>query len=364
MLDLIANGQGSGPVAQRILANGGAMDPGTMQPFWSEEAGCVCYNLFKGPGYDPSKDESYMVINAGLQVNATTLRRDEWKLLDEKVMEISRTRLTGVADLISRGLTYDVGNGMGTTVLEWHDVSDSHEATITMDGITKSLYDRPVYGTNYMPLPIIHVDYEINARALENSRRLGNAIDITSAGNAARKVGEKLEDMLFTDETYTFGGGTIYSYLNHPDRNLQDLGVNWDAAAKTAAEIRDDVINAKQAMIDAKHFGGPYVLYIPTAYETVLDGDFDVTTPGTTIRERLMKIESLEAIKVVDTLTANNMILAHMRDDVVRLVRGMPVRNVVWGAEGNMVSKFKVMTIQVPQIRSDQDGNSGIVHIS
>jgi len=53
-----------------------------------------------------------------------------------------------------------------------------------------------------------------------------------------------------------------------------------------------------------------------------------------------------------------------MTTDVVRLVRGMGIQNIEWQTEGKMITKYKVMTIQVPQVRSDQDGNSGIVHLS
>jgi hypothetical protein len=53
-----------------------------------------------------------------------------------------------------------------------------------------------------------------------------------------------------------------------------------------------------------------------------------------------------------------------MTPDVVRLVRGMGLQNVEWKSEGNFMTNYKVMTIQVPQIRSDQNGASGLVHMS
>ena len=119
----------------------------------------------------------------------------------------------------------------------------------------------------------------------------------------------------------------------------------------------------KQASINAYHYG-PWKLYIPVGYETVLDTDYDTTTPGTTIRERIMKIAGITGITVIDTLTAHNVLLVQMTPDVVRLVRGMGLQNVEWKSEGNFITNYKVMTIQVPQIRSDQEGNSGVVHMS
>jgi len=356
-------GRSQGEVAAHIMSQG-KLDPGQLRPFIGKD-GRSYMTVYKGQG-DPSKPENYQSI----QVNTTaTLRRDEWKTLDDAVVKISEQRLGGIQDLIDNGLTYTLGNAMGTTVLEWHDVSNAMEASLTMDGVTRSTGDRPVFQHNYLPIPIVHVDYEINARVLAASRSLGNSLDVTSAERAARKVNEKLEDMLFTDTTYAFGAtdsrtrNSIYSYLNHPDRNTVTLSTDWDASAKTPAQILSDVLSLKQASINAYHYG-PWMLYIPTAYETVLDEDYDVTTPGTTIRERILKIAGIKGVKIVDKLTANNVLLVQMTSDVVRLVRGMGIQNVEWQTEGKFITKYKVMTIQIPQIRSDQDGNSGIIHLS
>lgn len=364
-VDLLFNGQGQGPVAQQVLNAGGSLNVGTMKPFIGRD-GRSYIQVFKGG--DPKKPDNYSVHPV---TNAATLRRDEWKQLDEAVLNISETRLGGVQDLVSKGLVYNIGNGMGSTVLEWHDVSDALEAVATMDGVNRAKNDRQVYQTNYLPLPIIHADYEINARVLASSRSLGNALDVGMAERAARKVNLLLEQMLFTNTTYSWGTAddrslnSIYSYINHPDRNEVTLSTygGWSSSAATGATILASVLAMKQASIDAYHYG-PWVLYIPTAYETVLDGDYDATTPGTTIRERILKISGITSISVVDTLTAANVLLVQMTSDVVRLVRGMGMQNVEWQTEGKFITNYKVMTIQVPQIRSDQEGHSGIVHMA
>ena len=355
-MDFMANGGGSGPVAQ-MLANQGRLDPNRLKPYIAED-GKAYVTVFSGG--DPKKPESYKAV----QVNNGTLRRDEWKQLDEAVHQIAETRLNGIQDLISRGLVYNLGNAMGTTVLESHDISDALEAELSMDGISRAQNDRQEFGTVYLPIPIIHVDYEINARVLAASRNMGNPIDTTLASRASRKVSEKLESMLFTAKTYAFGGGTIYSYLNYPHRNEVALTKAWNDATKTAADILEDVIKLKQKSIDNYHYG-PWVIYIPTAYETVLDEDYDTSGQSTqTIRERILKVGGISDIKVVDTLTADNIVFVQMTPDVVRLVRGMGIQNVEWQQEGNMIIKNKVMTIQVPQIRSDHNNKCGIVHMA
>ncbi len=352
-VDMINKGQGNGHVASLLL--NGRLDPGALRPYIGKD-GRAYIAVFTGG--DPKKPENYKAQ----MVTHGTLRRDEWKQLDEAVLQIAETRLNGVSDLISRGLTYNLGNAMGTTVLEYHDISDALEADLTMDGVTRSKGDRQDFGTKYLPIPIIHVDYEINARVLAASRNMGNPLDTTMAERAARKVSEKLESMLFTNTNYAFGGGTIYSYVNYPHRNKINLVKDW-ATTATGAEIVEYVRQMKQESIDNLHYG-PWVLYVPTGYETKLDMDYDTTTPGITIRERILKIAGITDIKVIDTLTAANVLLVQMTPDVVRLVRGMGIQNVEWGTEGNFITKYKVLTIQVPQIRSDYNNKCGIVHLA
>jgi uncharacterized linocin/CFP29 family protein len=357
-----ANGQAFGSVANQVLING-RLNVGAMRPYIGDD-GRSYITVYKGG--DIKNPINW--VERPIQANAT-LRRDEWKELDAVLLDVGRYNLGGIDDLVANGLTYQLGNAMGTTVLEWHDVSDAMEAVVSMDGLTRGRNDRVNFQTNYLPIPIIHVDYEINARELAASRGLGNALDTFHAERAARRVAEKLEDMLFKDTTFAYGTADdrsrnkIYSYLNFPDRNTVSLGTHWDASAKTAAGILQDVLNMIESNVAAYH-RGPYMLYIPTGYQTVLYDDYDTTTPGITIQERIMKLPVIKGIKVIDTLPADTVLLVQMSKDTVRLVQGLGLQNVEWEQEGKFISKFKVLTIQVPQIRSDQNGKTGIVVLS
>lgn len=372
-VDLVNNGQGQGELANFILNNNSRLDPGTMRPFlhFNEKTGAWGVYVTNFKGGDAKNPKNYSTQQ--IQTNVNTLRRDEWKTLDEAVLQISETRLNGIQDLISAGLTYKLGNAMGTTVLEWHDQGDAMEADVTMDGISRSRNDRVTFQHNYLPIPIIHVDYEINSRTLAASRNMGNPLDTLSAERAARKVADKLESMLFTNTTYAWGEtdsrsrNSIYSYINFPDRETLSITA-WNASAKTGVGIINDILAGKAKLIAAKHYG-PYQVYIPTAWETILDEDYvgsnpDTNATGKTIRERILAISNIKGIKVVDTLPTNNAVMVQMTPDVVRLVQGMGIQNIQWQTEGNFVNKYKVMTIQVPQLRSDRNGKTGILHMS
>lgn len=342
------------------IAKEGRLNPGLMRPFVGRDGRSYVTIYASG---DPAKKESYKTIP--IQINAT-LRRDEWKQLEQAVQAAATLRLTGVQDLIDNNCVMNLGNGMATTVLEWHSRSQAHTATLSMDAVNRGQGDRVDYKHNYMPVPILHVDFEINERFLQTSRMMGNGADVTEAEEASRAVSLLREQMLFTNLTYAYGErdsntrNSIYSYVNFPDRNLYPLGTAW--TADTASNIVADVIAMKQASLDDLHFG-PWVLYIPATYETVMDKDFDTTTAtGRTIRNRILEIEGITAVKVADTLATNNVLLVEMKPETVRLVRGLPLQTIQWKEEGFLINKFKVVCIDIPQIRSDYNGRCGIVH--
>jgi len=349
-LDFFLNGQAHGGVANRLSACG--MSVNALRT-WVGADGCS-YMTAKAPDG---------TAEAVLTANASTLRKDEWKRYDTAVVQVARDRLVGVADLRSRGLVFSLGGNMGFTVLEYEDISDMEAAQLSMSGITRGDRDRVEYTIKYLPLPIIHKDFGVNARVLAASRMTGRPLDTTMAEVAARKVAEKLETILFQgSSTYTFGGGTIYGYQDFPSRNTVSLAVNWDASAATGTLIVDDVRAMKQASIDAKHFG-PFVLYVPTNYDTVLDDDHKAESTKT-IRKRILEIDGIQDVKVADYLSDDNVVLVEMSAQTVRMVDAVPINTVQWDTEGGMRHNFKVLTISVPQLRADQAGNSGITHLA
>lgn len=346
MIEFIANGAASGPIASKLLANG--MDPAVMRPYVGKD----------GRFYINKGGKPFPVTNA-------TLRYDEWKEYDRVIIRAAEDRLVGVADLISRGLTYSVGNGLAKTVLQYEDVGKMGEAIVSMDGLTRGKSDRPEYDMKYLPLPIVSSDFQINARVLAASRTGSEALDTVSGEQAGTRVAEKLETILFQGlSSYAYGGGTIYGYLDYPDRITGNLGAAWDNSAVTGADIIDDVLAMKQALIAKKRYG-PWVLYIPIAYETKMDEDYSTQYPGKTIRQRILEISGIQDVKVAEYLIASaskeRVSMVEMNNRTVRMVNGMGITPVEWQEQGGMVTQYKVMTIQVPQIRGDQDGNCGVL---
>lgn len=305
------------------------------------------------------------LANSGMSTNAlrtnATLRKEEWLHYDTAVIEAAQDRLVGVADVMGMGLVLRIPGGLGKTSMEYEKQGDVSEAQISMTGTARGENDAIEWDLVSMPLPIIHKDWNISIRKLEASRNTGESLDTTQSTLAAGKVAEKVEEILFQGaSSYTFGGGTIYGLTDEPDRNTGSLAAHWDDSAASGETILADVLAMIQDSIDAQHFG-PFMLYIPTNFETAVSDNYVVNYPRS-IRERLLELESLRDMKVADKMPADNTVLVQMTQDVVRMVEGLPLSNVEWDAMGGMVFNFKVMTINVAQVRSNKAGQSGVTN--
>lgn len=315
--------------------------------------------------YINDRGEARIAVNGkrSIKANAALLQYQEWLDIDRKVIEIATQRLVAYSDLISKGLTHSLGS-IGQTVSLWDKSSDMTPADINMSGITRGQEDTPAFETDQVPVPIIHKDFRVNIRRLEASRLHGESIDTTASSIAARLVAEASEDLLFSGSAIKVEGGTIYGYLNHPNRNTASITGAWTGL--TGAQILADV-QTMLAAARADLYFGPYTLYIPGAYETKLDDDYKAGADAgdtRTIRERIMALSGIEDIKVADRMPADNVILVQLTSDVVDLAIAQDINTVQWNTQGGMTEHFKVMAIWTPRVKSDYDGRSGIVHMS
>lgn len=349
-MDFILNGQASGDVASKLMMHN--FDPNCLRPYIGND----------GQSYTTVNNNG--VLQAVPLINAhATLRKDDWKILDEAVVKAAKPRLKAVADLRSKGLTFNIPNGMSKTVLETETESDISGAMISMDGLRESKADRPEFSLTNLPLPIIHKDFHFSARQVMASRNGGSPLDTTTAELAARRVAETAEQLLLgTYGTYAYGGGNIYGYTNHPNRLTKTLTAptagGWTPATMVQ-EVLEMILQAQQAY----HYG-PYTLYVSLPWDVYMDDDYSSAKGDNTLRERLRKIDAISDVRTLDYLGSTTFVcvLVQETSDVVREVIGMDITTLQWESMGGMKLNFKVMAIMVPQLRADFNGNMGVVH--
>ncbi len=353
-LEFVQNGVGSGNFGSMLAMNN--FDPRPFRP-WRGDDGYTYINRLKTNG----EVEAVRVANTpGL------LRREDWIELDKAIVLQAVKRLKLVQDIRGAGLSYNIPNGMGKTMLETEVMSDTMEASISMDGLRKGPADRAEFDIKHLPLPLVHKDFFISARQLAASRNGGSPFDTTMGEQAGRRVAELVEKLTAgTYGTFTYGGGQVQGLTNFADRNTKVI-TNPTVTAWTPLTTVEEVLLMRDKLRLANMFG-PYGLYHSADWDIYMDRDYrDVSSVlSLTLRERLAKLAGIAWIKAIDYLGNQgdfNLVLVQMTSDVIRMVIGQDFTTIQWESSGGMQINFKVFCILVPHLRSDFATQCGVCH--
>lgn len=311
-------------------------------------------------GWDLKALRPVLRDNGPLRAN-DLLRKDEWEALDDAVVEVAKRQLGGIEDLQAAGLTRNLGS-LGVLLDEYEAVSYIDEAEQNMSGVAPGQRDLAKFTLNSVPIPITYRDFQIHMRHLEASRRGGSNIDTTNADLAARRVSEKLEDMLFNGSTVAIGGNTVAGYTTATSRITGSLSGDWATfPTVTGADIIADVL-AMIAAAENENYFGQFMFYVPVSYMQVLRNDFKANSDKT-IMQRLEEIDAFQGVRGTTSLTAE-VVAVRMTRDVVDLSVAAPITTVQWDEMGGMIQNFKVMAAMAPRIKIPDTANAktGLVH--
>lgn len=297
-------------------------------------------------------------------------------VMDRAVVEVGMQRLSFVADIIAAGLTYNLTDPLSVTQLEWNSTNKVGAAQRTMSPSARGENKLPIMLPNRLPIYLTTDTFEIDIRSLKMSQRIGTPLDTNLVKQCTRAVNEAIEDAAINGATTLDGqdlkvaGYSAPGLVNAPNANTQNL----TAAAWTTAPVGTTVFAEVMAMINKaqadKKFG-PYRLYVGTQIGNALDSDYNSATNNTiSIRARLLQIETLQAIRVADMLPAGNgatppigakVALVQMTSDVIDCVVGQYPTVIPWTSLDGFTIYNLVMAIIIPRVRSDYNGDSGIV---
>lgn len=348
-MDFLLNGIASGDVATRLLRS--RFDPNCLRPYSMTPDG-----------------PSYIVNAAGpsavaqMIANAATLMYDEWKLVDKAVNKAKQGRLRAWEALRDAN-PYAVPRAMGKTTIHYQTQSDINPAQVSMDGLRRGQNDRPLYDSAGMPLPIIHKDFSVSARQLEESRNGQAAFDTSMVSLATRKVIEEVERFVVgTAAIYQYAGLAVYGYTNYPQRLTGELsdpaGGGWSPAT-----LVDELLDARQDLMDNRYYG-PFTVYNGTGWDKYLDSDYSNAKGDNTLRDRVAKIQGLKAPEMLEYLEPFDIVFVQQTEDVARAIVGMDITPVQWESSGGFEVMFKVLCILLPQLRCDFYDRTGIMHLS
>jgi len=287
--------------------------------------------------------------------------------IDRAVVEVGLQRLTFVADILAAGLTYNLTDPLSIAQLEWNSTNKIGAAQRTMSPSARGENKLPIVTPNRLPIYLTTDEFEIDIRTLKTSQRVGTPLDVSMVKQCTRAVNEAIEDAAINGATTLDGqdlkvaGYSAPGILNAPGAEAETL----TAAAWSTVPVGSTVFAQTMSMIGKlqgnKKFG-PYRLYVPTVVGNALDSDYNSTNnaQGLTIRQRLLQIESLQAVRVADLLPATKVALVQMTSDVIDVVVGQPPTVIPWTSLDGFAIHNLVMAIMIPRVRSDYNNDSGI----
>lgn len=302
------------------------------------------------------------------QVTNATLRKDEWETIDARVNDVMRERLTILDDLRSLGLV--VPSSIGTILRVTERLNDTDDANVSYDGDTDPQGDRPDFARTVIPVPVISKDFRIGWRQLEASRKRGEALDVTAAGAATRKVRDMIQALITNGYgqgpgpgSNASGGTSIPGLTTASNRLTVTLDTNWD---DSGADIVGDVLRMLETAYASNLFG-PFFIYVPKNYWAVLQADYSTLKGDNTTLERILAFVDVKAVRPLDSLADDNVVMVQMTEDVIDFTEAQVVTTVQW-EKNPFVTNFRVLSVGGPQIKdiatSEGTTINGIVHLS
>lgn len=369
-LDYMVPSQGvlslGGNWARRLLDT--ELDVGAMRPILSNDGKRSYMNRqvleYDAQGVPKIKDKCILTNDTN-----ATLTYDVWKLIDETVQRAAKPRLKFADDLRRKGLIYRLPNGIANTVIQFQQMSDITGATVSMDGRRRSEADRPIFKTVNFPLPLIHKDFQYGLREIQASRLGRQPLDTTTIELATERVAEQVEQFclgttnpLFDGvATWQWGGVAVQGIMNYSDRITYSITNPDTTPGWTPQDTINDILAMKKASQTANHFG-PWMVYCGLGWDPYMDDDYKPTYNDTSLRTRIKAIQGIEDVSTVDYIPDMSLLMVSMNQKTIRLVVAMDIVVVQWESEGGWELNFKVICCMLPQLRSDYNGNTGVVH--
>lgn len=289
-------------------------------------------------------------------------------VLDQAVVDVGLERLTFVADIMAAGLTYNLSDPLSVTQLEWYAANKVGAAQRTMSPSARGENKLPDRLPHRLPVYLTTDTFELDIRTLKMSQRVGIPLDTALIKQCTRSVNEAIEDAAINGATTLDGqelkvaGYSAPGLLNAPNAETQNL----TSAAWSTVPVGATVYNETQAMLGklrANKKFGPYRMYVGTDVSAALDADYDSVSGsrGLSIRERLMKLEGLQAIRMADLMPATKVAIVQMTSDVIDMVVGQQPTVIPWTSLDGFTFHNLIMAIMIPRVRSDYNGDSGVV---
>lgn len=294
-------------------------------------------------------------------------------VIDSAVTRVGLDRLSVVKTLLGAGLRYNLTDPLSVTQLEWYGRSKAANATRSMSPESRDENFLTDLLQARLPIYLTKATFFLDIRTLRMSQRVGMPLDTSNIEEGTRAVNESIEDAMINGAQTLDGvdlqvaGYKAPGLLNAPGAATGNLTASaWTGATPAPATVFQEVQTALNKLRANKRFG-PYAMFTPINVSSALDADYGVSSPGVSIRDRLLKTEGLQSIQTADLLPQGDaqgngakVVIVQLTSDIVDVVVGQMPTVIPWTSISGFTFYNMVMAIMIPRVKVDYTGKTGI----
>lgn len=300
---------------------------------------------------------------AALITNADgTLRHEDFLVIRDKIIEVRRRALNGIADLEAAGLSFNVS--LGEQLVGFENINEFQDAEQEMNPNSYQNNDT-VFTESFVPNPITHQSFSVPWRqqGFDYKRSLGMS-------EAIRQVSERLEETLFNGNAaikVSFGSSThgIFGYTTDPNRGTGTIS-DWTNAANNDVIITETIREIGNMWNNQGGVGNDsVVIYVANDIWTVLQNDYNSAFPSKTIKDRMMDIAQVKDVKPAEKLATKQVVMVEMEQRTVEIAKASDIITVPHIKTSPMSPQvLTIYAAMVHKIKSDSNGNTGVRHLT
>jgi hypothetical protein len=299
-----------------------------------------------------------------VRANETGLRDDEWEAVDEELVSVAQERLSIVDVALEEGLTRNIS--LGTLTDTWENVSEFGDADVSMSAEADPSEDGIQYGGDGVPVPVVKKGMRIGRRQLLASRERGQELPVDGVTAATRTVSERLENLFAYGWDRDVDGHTLPGFMNHPEVDSASAAGDWNA---DAANVRPTIKNMISTL-DVDNNYGPgetgYILHLPPAKNRVIADSIDPDGTGDlNLRQRIQNdFTEISRIERTAALEPDEAFMYKPTTETFKVGMAADLQTLEWESGSGMTSHVNVFAAMAPEIRSDINGNVGVVKVT
>lgn len=304
-----------------------------------------------------SDDKLQLLTNAN-----GTVRHEDFLVIRDMVIEVRRRGLHAISDLREAGLSFTVA--IGEQLVGFESVNEFQEAKQEMNPNSFDNNDT-TFTETFVPNPITHSTFSVPWRqeGFNYKRSLGLI-------ESLRQVSERLEETTTNGNAnvvVNFNGTNhaIFGYTNDPNRGTGTIS-DWTIEANRD-KIINELIEEISDMWDTQ--GGvnndSVMVYVANDIWNILQKDYITGQVSESIADRMRKVAQVKDVKPLEKLASTQVVLVEMERRTVELAVASDI--IITPHTKTNVMMPQVMTTyaaMVHKIKSDNNGNTGIRHLS